>query len=132
MDGKPLYIYERYKKGDLQVENALITNFISAIQSFASELGEQHANTIKLGDSMLFSTKDQISNVYFVIRTDFKAKPKQIFKLLNEIKNLFINKVLSRLNASDDEKKELLKEFEKDLEKIIKEDDNIESFLQGL
>ncbi|MHA1280887.1 MAG: hypothetical protein ACTSQP_00150 [Promethearchaeota archaeon] len=130
--GKPLFILEIYKSGNKNVEHALITNFVSAIQSFATELGDQHANTIKLGDSMLYSIKDEISGIYFVIKTDLDAKQKRIFGILKDIKNLYINIILSKINASEAEKLEALKEFEDELSKIFKKPVNIESFLEGL
>ncbi|MGQ4874482.1 MAG: hypothetical protein ACP6IY_10475 [Promethearchaeia archaeon] len=130
--GKPLFVLDIYNPGNKNVEHALITNFISAIQSFATELGDQHANTIKLGDSMLYSIKDEISGIYFVIKTNLDAKQKRIFNLLKEIKNLYINIVLSKINASEAEKLEAFKEFEEELSKIVKKQGNIESFLEGL
>ena len=119
-NGAPIFVQENFIQGRNNVDLALLSDFINALQNFATELGEKETKFIELGGGKIFSTKDSSTNYLFVLKCDKKAKAKKMYQILNEIKNLFLNKFLGHLYEIKEEKnKELLSSFENELKIIL-------------
>ncbi|MHA1148833.1 MAG: hypothetical protein ACTSR8_11395 [Promethearchaeota archaeon] len=130
--GNPFFIRDIFSQGMGDSDHMLLTNFINAIQSFAAELGGGEAKVIKFGDSKIFSTKDPMTNIMFVIKAILKSKDKKLLNLLNQIKNLFIEKFTGNLTADSTTKIRILEDFRDALDELIKPKDNVDAFLTSI
>ena len=72
--GKPIFIRENYVQGTAEIDHGLLSNFINAIQSFASELGEKEARVIELGNGTIYSVKDSRYRIQFVLKCQKDTK----------------------------------------------------------
>ncbi len=130
-NGNPFYTYERSDQGSSENSNWMFSNFVQSLQLFAKSLGENDVNTITLGDYKIYAIKDNLSNMVFFLRSEITAKSKKVNRILCQMRNIFIEKFLGNLNATEDRKRELLNSFSKDLMKVLKEKENsIEKLLE--
>ena len=51
--GKILFSRENHIQGSGEVNNALLSDFVNALQSFAKEFGEEETKIIELGDGKI-------------------------------------------------------------------------------
>ena len=130
--GTPILIRENYIQGLGNADHALLSDFITALQSFAKEFGEEETKMIELSDAKIYSTKDKLMNYNFIIKSDINAKNKKMFDTLNKIKNLFIDKFIGQLTSSEEKKKQIMVSFKDDLNKFLEPIDNIKGFLKSL
>lgn len=131
-NGIPFFVRDMYVQGSEDADHALLTNFISAIQNFAEELGGEEAKTIKLGEAKIYSVKDKMTKIAFVIKANPKAKDKKVFSLLNTIKNTFIDIFTGKFTVGSEEKEILLDKFRQELDKIVNPIDKVSSFLGSI
>ena len=130
--GNPLYAREFYSQGALENHQMLFTSLVAAIQQFAVTLGEKEAKVIELGNDKIFSTADQLTSLKFILKCDKNMKKKRAFQLLNEIKNLFLNKFTGNFTSSADIKSEIMKGFILEMDKLVSPKSNIETLLGSL
>lgn len=129
--GKPIFIQENYVQGSGNPEHALLSDFISALQSFAKEFGEEETRIVELSDAKIYSIRDKILDYLFIMKCNVNSKNKKMFEILSKIKNLFINKFLGSLILSEDEKKIIMSSFEEELNKLLIEPDySLEGFFK--
>jgi len=128
--GNPLYARELYSQGGLDNQQKLFTSLISAIQQFASSLGEAEAKIIELGNDKIFSTGDQLTNLKFILKCDKGMKKKKAFSILKDIKNLFLNIFTGKFTSSVDIKSELMKKFILEMNDLIAPKSNVDAFLR--
>ena len=131
-DGTPIFIQDYHTQGSQHMDHILLTNFMNAFQSFATELGGEQLETIKFGDSKILMTKDQLTNIRFAIRADLKEKDKKLLPILRDIKNLFIQESTGKLYSNGEEKQKFLSSFEEKLHNLLNLQKNVESFLEKL
>ncbi|TFF93663.1 MAG: hypothetical protein EU544_05545 [Promethearchaeota archaeon] len=130
--GNPFFVKELFTQDSENAEAVLLSNFIAALQTFASELGGKQAKIIKLGESKIFTLIDNLTKLYFVIKAKRDAKEKKILDILKKIKNLFINKFTGHLTDSEENKREIMKEFIPELDEILEPQDRVQEFLGNL
>ena len=130
--GNPLYTREFYSQGGLENHQILFTGLITAIQQFASSLGEGEAKVIELGIDKIFSTGDKLTNLKFVLKCSSNTKQKKAFLILNNIKNTILNLFTGKFTSSAEVKSELMKEFILEMDKIISPKSNVETLLGAL
>jgi predicted nucleic acid-binding Zn-ribbon protein len=130
--GTPIFIRENYIQGSGNADHALLSDFISALQSFAKEFGEEETRMIELSDAKIYSARDKLTNYYFIIKCDINTKNKKMFDILNKIKNLFIDKSLGQLTSNDEKKKQIMASFEDALNDLLEPRENIEDFLKSI
>ena len=129
----PIFIRENYIQGSGDANHALLSDFVTALQSFAREFGEEETRVVELSDAKILSSKDHITNYLFAIKCESNAKNKKMFGILNQIKNLFIDKFTGHLANSEETKKKIMLSFETDLSKIITEPtDTLSNFLKSI
>ena len=112
--GNPIFMRENYIQGSEKFNPALLSSFISALQVFASEFGADEMKVVELGNE-----------------TDIKVKHKKMFKLLNQIKTLFMEK-FSQYSIADDEKKsEIMGSFVLELNNILEPSDKLTNLFKS-
>ena len=116
---KPIYIRENYVQGSGSVDHALMSSFISALETFVREIENQNTEAINLHNEKIFISKDQLTTFLFILCCDPNTKPKKMFKILNDIKNLFINKFTGHFMDSIEEKKKIMNSFLESLDEIL-------------
>lgn len=131
--GTPILIRENYIQGSGDAKHALLSDFVSALQSLAQEFGEDETRVIELSDAKILSTKDKLTNYSFIIKCDTNSKNKKIFGILNQIKNIFIEKFTGYLASTDEIKKKIMLSFERELNEVIVDpNDTIAGFLKSI
>ena len=120
-DGKVLFQHELYAQGSNDFNSALFSNVIIAIQAFVQNLGEEKIKQMELGKSKVFISREDNTELILVIKTEKKAKPKKLNKLLEKIEKVLVKKYIGEVRT----KKELIEyiksSFSKDFEEIMKD-----------
>ncbi len=128
----PIFIRENYFQGSGNANHALLSDFVTALQAFAREFGEEETRVIELSDAKILTSMDKLSHNLFAIKCESDAKNKKMFGILNQIKNLFIDKFIGHLASSEEMKKEIMRSFEAELNEIISEPaDSLSKFLKS-
>ena len=131
--GTPIFIRENYIQGSGDANHALLTDFVSALQSLAQEFGEDETRVIELSDAKILSTRDKLTDYLFIIKCDTNSKNKKMFGILNQIKNIFIEKFTGHLASSEEIKKKIMLSFEGALNEVIAEPtDSLSGFLKSI
>lgn len=129
---KPIFLYEIYKQEITELGHAMLSNFISAFEQFADELGGLDNNAIELERSKILWERDSLTNTTFILRSIKEANEKKIKKFLNEIKNEFINLFTGQLHASEDVKYSLKKQLEVYIRDMINRESDVLKFLKSI
>ncbi len=130
--GTLLFSRESHIQGSGDVNNILLSDFVNALQSFAKEFGEEETKIIELGDGRIISTKDKLTGVLFILKCNTNAKTKKMFKILNQIKNIFIDKFTGHLTSSEEVKREVRSSFESAVSELLRPQDKIQSLFPKL
>jgi len=131
--GTPIFIRENYIQGSGEANHALLSDFVTALQSFAQEFGEDETRVIELSDAKILSSKDNLTNYLFILKCDINSKNKKMFGILKKIKNIFIEMFTGYLASSEDKKKEIMVAFEAALSKeIVEPADGFKVFLKSI
>ena len=131
--GTPIFIRENYIQGSENANHALLSDFVTALQSFAKEFGEEETRIVELSDAKIFSTLDSLTNYLFIIKSDMIAKSKKMFEMLKKIKNLFIDSFMGHLASSEQQKKKIMESFENALNELLEDpSDKFLGFLKSL
>ena len=125
---------ECFIQGSGEFDSALFTGFISAIQSFIEEIGEKKAEVIELGKSKIYLTKDESTELIFVLRSSPDTKEKKVKKLLEKIITNFNDNYSKFLTTPEKLREHIFHAFHKDIHKITEEgmEKRIKKFLGGL
>ena len=124
-DAKVFYLQENYIQDSVKIDHALLSRFVSAVESFTTALGEEKTKIINLGDEKIFVVKDKITAYRFVLCCDMNSKPKKMFKILNSIMNIFISQFTGKFYA-DEEKKKAMNSFVEEINELLKPSSTIE------
>ena len=115
--GEPQFSLEQYAQGSQDVDSALLSGLISAIQNFILELGEKSADIIELGNSKIFIARDE--GLIFVLKADLKEKDKKMLKLLEKSRDNFIKNYIKYLTSEKHIRTHIFSGFNKDLMEIF-------------
>lgn len=127
----PIFIHEKYIQGSGMRNHGLFTNIITALQSFAKEIGTDELNGFEIGEEKMLSMRDKSTQFYFMIARDKDTREKTMNTMLHDIKNLFIEKCKNHVSLSEEIKREMLRSFREDLKKLLESRDQVEFFLRG-
>lgn len=130
-EGGPIYSREKYLQGS-GPNMALFSNFIIALDKFVKELGGEETNIIKLGNSQVFASICEITSHKFILRTNRDANPQEMLSILNDIKYLYNLIFAGHYEDPIEDKKELMRQFKQELDKIFKKKKNMDRFLENL
>ncbi len=128
--GNPIFIRENFIQGTENADHAMLSNFFNALQSFAMELGENETRSIDLETSKIFSIKDSVTNYSFILKCDRNAKPKKMFKILQQIYNIFIDMFTGHIHDFEEAKSKIMPSFESALDEIIEPVKKFESLFK--
>ena len=119
-EAKVFYLRENYisDSDSAPVDHALLSRFVGALESFITELGEEKTKIINLGDEKIFVIKDKITAYRFVLCCDMNSKPKKMFKILNNIMNIFISEFTGKFSASE-EKRNAMNSFVEEINELL-------------
>lgn len=131
-ENKLVYSHENFIQGSMKIDDALFSNFITAIQQFAKELGGEETKAITLSDYQIISAIDNISGYRIILKCDPKAKAKRLIKFANTLKNSFINVFTGHFSDSDEQKRALMNQFDNEIKELLKEGDSVSNFLKFL
>ena len=109
-----------------------LPNLMLAFQSLAVDLGKKKVDSIELGNMKIYSTRDESSKMLFLYRTKKKTKKKKARSLLNKIKTLFTERFNSNPLGTDQMQDELCSQFADVLTSLLKEKNQVSSFLKAL
>ncbi len=131
-DTKVFYLRENYIPGSdsAPVDHALLSRFVSALESFTSELGEEKTKIINLGEEKIFVIKDKITAFRFVLCCDMNSKPKKMWKILNSIMNIFIAQFTGKFAANEAVKRKAMNSFEEEINELLEPKSTIESLFR--
>ncbi len=136
-DGTPLFTIEYHAMGSGNEDYVLLSNFLSAFQSFTSEIDEVHQKikALDFAQSKILFCEYKDARIKFVLKCAKEIKIKKAKDILTKIENLFLNTFLGYLNAPDEARGPKLKEFHEELLKMIenkKSTVKVENFLGTL
>jgi len=129
-DAKVFYLRENYIQDSAQIDHALLSRFVGAVESFTTELGEEKTKIITLGDEKIFVVKDKITAYRFILCCDMNSKPKKMFKILNSIMNIFIAQFTGKFSASEDVKRKVMNTFDVEINELLNPSSTIESLFK--
>ena len=75
----------------------------------------------------IFINKDNSSNFIFYLTCDKKANSNRMFRLLNDIKNLFFEYFLGHIHASEELKSKLMESFNNAIKELVEPSDKFSS-----
>ena len=84
-DGLPVY----HQTLTEELDQSLFGGFISAIQIFIKELGEEEIKKLEMGGSKIIILSSEDREWFFIGKSNIKAKEKKIHKYLSEIREIF-------------------------------------------
>ena len=126
-DAKIFYLRENYIQDRAQIDHALLSRFVGALESFTTELGEEHTKIINLGDEKIFVIKDKVTAYRFILCCNMNSKPKKMFKILTNIMNIFISQFTGKFSANEDDKRKTMNSFVEEINELLEPRSSIEN-----
>ncbi len=125
-------MHENFQRasGNLRLES--ISKLFSLLTSYSLNVGEEDVQLLEMENSNVYSTRDKITDVQFVLKFDKKIKNKIVIKILKIVKNAFVEKFEGNFNKPLEEKEILMEQFIKLIEDIIGKGKKVDYFLDGL
>ena len=128
--GNPIFVRENYIQGSEKFNPALLSSFISALQVFATEFGADEMKVAELGNENIFTSKIS-TGILFLLVTDKNVKHKKMFKLLNQIKTLFLEKFSQYSVVDDDKKGDIMGSFVLELSNLLEPYDKLTNLFKA-
>ncbi len=131
VDGIPIFIHEKYTQGSMEVNHALFSGFVAAFQTFISELGANETNIV-LGNSSIFSSFDDLFQLYYILKCALEANEKEMNQTLKKIKDLvekYLPKTFIKVKDIDFG---FLEKLRNEINELIKPKTNVATFLEIL
>lgn len=95
--GLPIY----HQSVSSQLDQNLFGGFISAINTFVKEFGEDQIKKMEMGGSKIIILSSEDKEWFFIGRSDIKENEKKLLKYLDDISKIFFNHFGSFLNKWD-------------------------------
>ncbi len=131
VDNKELLIFtfERHRQNSNTVKNALLSHFIYALQSIASQLESDESRVIEIKNENYLIIKDSKINFKYIIKYSKETALDQISVILNKIKNKFIESFEGRLDLPVPMKTKLVASLRDDILEILEEEVGLKRLL---
>ena len=123
--GNPIFIRENYVQGSEEFNHSLLSGFITALQSFASEFGGEELRIADLGNKTIFAKVGEKTGFQFILVTEKKVKHDKMLGILEQIHALFLEKFAQYSKVDDEKKREIMGSFIIDLNHILEPDDKL-------
>lgn len=130
--GATIFSYENYVQGSSEVNHALLSHFIYALQSIAKNIEEDEIKKVDIDKNKFFLINEKLTSFLFIIKTKQNAKSEIIKPILKKIKERFVEKFTGHFTLPVQEKIELLKSFKEDVKKIIEGKNHLINLIDSL
>ncbi len=130
--GKIVFMRERYAQGDTTMNHIMFSKLVLALQQFAKEYGENETKVIKMHGYVIYMIKDPITNYVYCLICDIETKKKEMFRILKEIMNLYIDSFLGSSITSEAKRLEILHTFGEKLDVLVEQRKKIYDFLKSM
>lgn len=130
--GATIFSYEDNLQGTSEVNHALLSHFIYALQSIAKNLEEEEIKEVNIDKNRFFLMKEKLTNYLFIIKTKPNAKSEILKLILQKIKNKFIEKFTGHFTLPVQDKIKLLKSFREDVKRIIEGKNHLLDLVESL
>ncbi|MHA2282146.1 MAG: hypothetical protein ACXAC5_14990 [Promethearchaeota archaeon] len=130
--GAIIFSYENYVKGTSEVNHALLSHFIHALQSVGKNLQEDEIKEVDIAKDKFFLIKEKLTSYLFIIKTKPHTQSEIIQLILKKIKNKFLQKFTGHFTIPIQEKIELLKSFKEDVKNIIEGKNHLLDLVESL
>ena len=117
--GIPIFLYESYTQGAQDNDHALISHFLQTLRVSASQLDIEEIKEINYHSTTYFLTKDKTTDFVFILKSIKDIKKEEVISILENIKNLFINKYANQMNESVGNRRKILNNFRDDIWNLI-------------
>jgi len=117
--GSPIFIRENYVQGSEEFNHSLLSGFISALQSFATQFGGEELKIADLGNKTIFARVCKDTGFQFILVTEKKVKHEKMLGILEQIHTLFLEKFAHYNEADDEKKREIIGLFIMDLNNLL-------------
>jgi len=136
-EGKAIFAIEYFEMGSSDEDQMLLSNFLSAFQSFSSELDESSdkIKILELTNSIIVFTEYKEAGIKFIIKGSLDAKMNKVRNLLKQIENLFLNDYLGHYITPEELEGEKMKHFHQAILELVEKGEkqrNVENFLDNL
>lgn len=127
--GVPIFLYESYTPGAPDNDHALISHFLQTLRVSASRLDKEEVKEINYHSTTYFLTKDKTTDFVFILKSIKDIKNEEVISILENIKNLFINKYANQMNESVGNRRKILNNFRDDIWNLIERKIDIRKLL---
>jgi len=118
--GTPIVIFENYKQGKSNINDALLSNLLTGLKSIAAGLTYNEIKIVNIGNKKFYMIKEDQSDYTFIFKVDIEKNSNNIIPLLKEVKQLFVNKYLKLLNNKPaGEKEKHIDSLKEDIKNIL-------------
>ena len=121
-DGNVLFRSENDMQNSEEHNSFLFSGMVMAIQSFIKELGEEKIKQMELGNSKIFISKDEETDLILVLKTNKEANNKRINKFMEKIQEKTREVYYNSLFTPKKLKEYIKNSFKNDLEELFKAD----------
>jgi hypothetical protein len=131
-EGSLIFIHENFQRssGTLRLES--LSKLFSLLTSYSLKVGEEDVQLLEMGKSNVYSTRDKITNVQFILEFNKKAKNKLVTKALKIIKNAFVEHFEGNFHKPVEEKAALMDKFVRVIENAIGKGKKVDYFLDAI
>jgi hypothetical protein len=130
--GATIFSNEIHIQGAGDVSQAILSNFLFALQSIAKNLKDNEMKSIEMSNSKFLLSKEISTNYLFILKSNRDAELQIIKPIMKEIQDSFVKKFFEYENLFPEEKIQLLNSFKEDIKAILKEKSNIEKFSETI
>ena len=130
--GALIFSQENMDETVSEVDLEYLSNFISTIETIAVEIQEEDVKEIEFGNIKFFHTRDKLSKIQFLIKSDKDAKPKKIQQVLSNLMNIFLEKFTGIFTSPLVVKKEKMDAFIESISEILGTGKKVEYFLDKI
>jgi len=118
--GTPVVVFETYKQGNSDINEALLSNLLVGLKSIAAGLTYNEIKIVNIGNKKFYMMKEDQSDYTFIFKVDIEKKFETAIPLLKEVKELFLYKYFGLLrNKPAHEKENYYESIKEDIKKIL-------------
>jgi len=118
--GTPVVVFETYKQGKSNINDALLSNLLVGLKSIAEGLTYDEIKIVNIGNKKFYMMKEDQSDYTFIFKVDIEKKFESAIPLIKEVKELFVNKYFNLLkNKPVHEKENYYNSIKEDIKKIL-------------
>lgn len=130
--GATLFSYETHIQGSGNINHALMSHFLFALQTVAKDLRTDEIRMVEMGQNTFILNKEKSNDYLFIIKSNRDTDLKLIKPILIQIKERFLKKFKGDRTLFVDEKIELLDSFKEEIRELLQQKSNLEKFSETI